>query len=322
MKKSNSILAVSLVLAIIVLVSTVLVFKNYGYRSQNLTESQNDEDIISFNGSDYIPNKDITTFLVIGLDTFTADDNQTYNDNKQADFLVLFVFNNDKKEYSALHINRDTMTDVNILALDGTRADVVKEQIALAHTEGNGKEISCRNTADSVSKLLLGTNVDYYASFTMDSVPIINDSVGGVTVTIGNDMTAIDSAFKEGEQVKLNGKQALEFVRARGGLTDSTNLTRMTRQRNYMTGLFAAVHNKLGTDRDYLEETFLDISDDVITNRSVNQLKKLSDKFYDYEFAGIFDIKGEAKVGEKFMEFYPDKEALEKTVIQLFYKKK
>ena len=37
---------------------------------------------------------------------------------------------------------------------------------------------------------------------------------------------------------------------------------------------------------------------------------------------GINDIDGELKKGEKFMEFYPNEEAVKKTVIDLFYKLK
>ena len=322
-KKTGTLfIAISLILAIVIIVLTVIVFKKMGYRDKYETSNGVEENVISYNGTNYVPNNDITTFLVIGLDTFSSKDNQSSDDKKQADFIVLFAFDNTNERYSAIHINRDTMTEVNLLALDGTKANIVREQIALAHTEGNGKEISCRNTADAVSNLLLGANVDYYASFTMDSVPVINDSVGGVSVTVEDDMTVIDPAFKKGATVKLIGNQALNFVRARGGLTDNTNLNRMSRQRVYMESLFTAIRESLEANQDYLEDTFMKISDNVVTNRSVNQLKNLSDKFHDYKFTGIHSIDGEAKVGERFMEFYPDRNSLEKTVIELFYKEK
>ena len=313
--------ALLIIVAVAVFLSAFYVLDKYVGKGNEESHSGEDS-VVTLNGVDYLPNNNINTFLFIGLDAFSTGKQEEYNDYKQADFLLLFVFDNDSRKFSAIHINRDTMTEVNRLAMDGSKVDTVKEQIALAHTEGNGKEVSCRNTADAVSRLLLGVDVDYYASFTMDALPKINDSVGGVTVTFEDDLTSVDPAFIKGQSVKLKGSQALSFVRARGGLTDATNITRMSRQREYMNNLFPLIREKVKSDDDYLKTTFLDISDAVVTNRSLNQFQHLSDKFTDYTFAGFVDIKGESKVGEKYMEFYPDRAELEQTVIDLFYKKK
>ena len=49
--------------------------------------------------------KNIETFLVLGLDKFEGQvQSSSYNNDQQADFLMLFVFDNDKKEYSAIVI--------------------------------------------------------------------------------------------------------------------------------------------------------------------------------------------------------------------------
>ncbi len=82
----------------------------------------------------------------------------------------------------------------------------------------------------------------------MDAVPIINDAVGGVTVTVLDDMTSADPALEKGAEVTLQGKQALTYVRTRRGLDDSTNLHRMERQRQYMGELYKGLINKLSGD--------------------------------------------------------------------------
>ena len=113
-----------------------------------------DKEFIEYNGKKYLPNENVETFLVLGLDkTSSSTSAESYNNDKQSDLIMLFVFDNKLKEYTAIQINRDTMASVNILGLAGEKVDSETMQIALAHTYGNGKEISCRNTADAVSQL-------------------------------------------------------------------------------------------------------------------------------------------------------------------------
>ncbi|MBO4468577.1 MAG: LCP family protein [Clostridia bacterium] len=322
-EKTKVIISVSsIALTVALVITMVFILKKFEKEEEpEIKETVVDTDVVSFGGSDYVLNKDISTFLAIGLDV-TNKENEDGVEQKQADFILLFVFDAKNEKITALHINRDTVTDVNMLALDGTRVKTVKEPIALAHSEGDGKEMSCRNTAEAVSDLLLGVKIDNYASFTMDTVPVINDSVGGITVTIEDDMTSVDPAFIKGATVKLVGDQALKFVRARGGLEDSSNAKRMTRQREYLLKLFAAVREKNEADDEYLINIFPTISDSIVTDCSLTRLNSLQETFSGYTFSGFIDIEGESKIGERFMEFYPDKDALEKTVIDLFYVKK
>lgn len=322
-KKTKLIItAASVVLALAVIISFPLIFnKGNGKKAKpGAKETTVDTDVISFGGKDYVLNDNITSFLVIGLDTMESSDD--YNDHQQADFLMLFVFDKTSKKFTAMHINRDTMTDVNSLAIDGSKIKTETKQIALAHTEGDGGKMSCQNTVDAVSVLLMGTKINYYAAVTMDTVAIVNDSVGGVTVKIKENMTAVDPAFKEGESVTLSGSQALNFVRARGGLQDSSNAKRMERQKEYLNELFTAVMRKHKADSTYFLSISPQLSNSVVTNCSGNKLSSFVNDFSDYSFSGFTDIEGKLTTGEKFMEFYPDKDKLGKTVIDLFYKEK
>lgn len=323
-KKAKLIAVVSTVVLAIAVIASCLLFggKNGNNKSENrkVKETAVEDGSISFGGKTYVLNEDITSFLVIGLDTMEVSNE--YDDHQQADFLMLFIFDNSSKKYTALHINRDTMAEVNTLAMDGSKVKSEKKQIALAHTEGDGGKMSCQNTADAVSSLLMGVKIDYYASFTMDAVAVVNDSVGGVPVEIEDDMTMVDPAFKKGETVILNGSQALKFVRARGELKDSSNAKRMVRQREYLTNLFRAIKQRTETEDGYFNGVFPKVSKSVVTNCSLTKLASMWENFSGFTNSGFPEIAGELKTGEKFMEFYPDKEQLEKTVIDLFYKEK
>lgn len=321
-QKNNKIFSVIIVCLIFVfLLSSVLLGISIWEKQQGKYSSDEEFDTsVEYNGVEYDKNENIETFLVMGLDKFdNTENNDSYNNNYQADFLMLFVFDNAEKKYSAVHINRDTMAEINVLGVAGQKVSTVTKQIALSHSYGNGKEVSCRNTADAVSNLLLGVQINHYISLTMDSVPVVNDLVGGVEVTVLDDFSGVDDTLIKGQKVTLMGEQALHYVRTRYGLEDSSNSTRMQRQRQYIDALQTKLLQKMGNDEQFVVDASLKLSDYIVSDRSVTQLQELARKFSAYTFEGIKTIEGENSLGEKFIEFHPDKASVENTVIELFY---
>ncbi|MBR7132406.1 MAG: LCP family protein [Clostridia bacterium] len=314
--------AIGLVL-VFLLSAALLLIEVWEKRQGRFPVSESQESFLEYNGTNYVLKDNIETFLVLGLDkfegTFTSD---SYNNDRQADFLVLFVFDNSSKKCTAVHINRDTMADMSVLGVAGEKVNEVTKQIALAHTYGNGKEVSCRNTADAVSELLLGIKVNHYISLTMDSVPILNDLVGGVEVTVLDDFTGIDSVLVKGESVTLKGEHALNYVRTRYGLEDSSNSTRMERQKQYMQALYSQMTSCIENDDEFIVNAASKLGNYIVSDRSVTQLQEIAKKFTTYEFNEISSIEGESVMGEKFIEFYPDEASLKKIVVDLFYKPK
>lgn len=311
----------AIALAIVFLLSTALLLLGIWEKQQgDFPVFDVEETHVKYNGAQYTLNENIETFLVMGLDKFegavVAD---SYNNDQQADFLMLMVLDNEARQCAAIHINRDTMADISVLGVAGQEVAKVNKQIALAHTYGNGREVSCRNTADAVSELLLGMKVNHYISFTMDSVSTINDLVGGVEVELLEDFTSVDPSMVKGEQMTLMGQQALHYVRTRYGLEDSTNNTRMQRQRQYLKALYEKIQRRMDADEDFVVDASVKMADYIVSDRSITRLQELLKKFSEYEFIGIRSMEGKNVVGEKFVEFYPEKDSVEKLVIDTFY---
>lgn len=315
----------ALFLALVLLASTALLLLNVFDRFQGKSSTQDviSYNTIEYNGAEYVFKEDVETLLIMGLDKYEGEIlNAGYKNDRQADFLVLLVFDNKEQRCSAIHINRDAMTEISVLGVAGEKIDTVTKQLALAHTYGNGKEVSCRNTAQSVTKLLLGTRVNHYVSLTMDSVSIINDAVGGVEVEVLDDFGDVDKSLVKGRKVTLMGEQALRYVRSRYGMDDSTNSNRMIRQRQYLKALYSKVLSRAESDENFVVETSLKMSDYIVSDCSVNRLQQMFDKFSSYEFIGIVPLEGEYKVGEEFMEFYPFEDSVKKTVVDILCEKK
>jgi len=309
---------ISLILVFLI-ASALLILKEWEKTRGRFPEHELDDQVILHNGIEYELKKNMESFLVIGLDKFDGDIvSDSYNNNEQADFLMLFVFDNDARQCTAIHINRDTMAEISVLGVAGDKVGTVTKQIALSHTYGND-DVSCRNTADSVSSVLMGARVNHYISVTMDAVPVVNDLVGGAEVVVLDDFSSVDPQMAKDEIVRLTGEQALTYVRTRQGLEDSSNTNRMKRQQQFIQAVYDQFKVCAEADDEFIVNASLKLSDYMVSDRSVTQLQTLAEKFNDYEFLGIQSIKGESVKGEQYMEFYPDQLALKELVINTFY---
>ncbi len=325
-QKKSILRIVAIVLAFVFVISLIFVAIDFWEKQQGVYSGENwiDADgTIEHEGREYVQREELNTYLIMGLDKAAdASEADSYNNDRQADFMLLVVLNEADKTCSALHINRDTMTEINILGVAGDKVGTVTKQVALAHTYGNGKEVSCRNAANAVSKLLGGVSIDHYVSVTMDAVPVFTDLVNGVEVTVLDDFTGIDETLVKGETVTLRGEHALNYVRTRYGLADSSNEARMERQRQFLDALYQKTRLCKERDDGFVANAALEIAEYMVSDCSVNQLESLMNKVTSYEFQGIKTLEGESVAGEVYMEFYPDEALLKQTVIDLFYEAK
>lgn len=277
------------------------------------------EELVYYNGDWYEPKSKIETVLVIGLDKFQDTAHGSYNNNQQSDFLLLLVMDHQNEKCTAIHLNRDAMTEINVIGATGESASTFKGQLALAHTYGSGGKDSCKNVVKAVSNLLYGIEIDHFISMTMDGVGLLNDIAGGVTLEIMDDFSQIDPDLKPGETMTLTGEQALTYVRARGFLEDSSNLHRMERQRQYLQALQKKLIEQADMDAGFILKTLTVISDYMVSDCTINQLSDLSNNIKEYDVREFQSLPGEAVKGEQYMEFYVDEIALQEMVMDVFY---
>ena len=287
--------------------------------SSEASASAEDREITYVNGQAYAFKEDLETGLLMGVDKFEGDTPEGYLNNQQADFLLLLVMDESTQTCTPIQLNRDTMTEIQILGVTGEPAGTFTGQLALAHTYGSGQEDSCENQVLAVSNLLYGMEIDHYVSLTMDGVAILNDLVGGVTVEVLDDFSGIDDTLVQGETVTLYGQHALTYVRARGSLEDSTNLHRMERQRQYLAGLQEQVKKAAQSDSNFSLDALLQVNEYMVSDCTVNQLSDLINSMVTYEIEDIRTTQGEAQVGEEYMEFTVDEDALQQLVLEVFY---
>ena len=179
--------------------------------------------------------RELTNLLLIGVDW--AEMNSPAASGRyagQADFLLLLTFDKKNRTISTLQIDRDTMTDIRVYGPFGEYTGIRETQICLSHAYGATAVENCENTVWAASRLLGNIPVDGYLALDMSAITALNDALGGVTVTLEEDFSALDPQMVRGATITLQGKQAETFVRGRTGVGDGTNAARMKRQKVFM----------------------------------------------------------------------------------------
>lgn len=270
---------------------------------------------LTYKGTEYPIKTNIQTVLLIGTDSYEQYEEQTeglknfYNAH-QADVLMLLVLDKDANIAQIIQLNRDTMTDVPWLDVLGMYGGTEFKQLCLAFNYGDGGGQSCRNTIDAVSRLLFDAPIDSYIQIPITAIPVLNDLVGGVPVTITDDMTVVDPAFVQGTTIRLTGSQAEKFVRARMALADDTNLARMRRQRDYMDSFQKCAKEALNTDSGFVLKLLEKMGDYLQSNLTGQQLSDLIVQLDQSQILPIRVPEGELIEGSQYYEFYVDEASL------------
>ena len=281
-------------------------------------------DIVTINGVKCKPNWDVKTYLFIGEDDKGVKSRRSEGESAgQSDVLELLVIDTKKNTYHKLPINRDTITDVKSLNIDGSYLATTKTQIALAHANGDGMELSCENTVDAVSNMLYGIHIDGYISLNMDAIKILNHLAGGVPVTIEDDFSKSDSSLIKGQTVTLTDEQAMHYVHDRMNVGDGTNECRMRRQKAYVDALYPIYKEKLQADSGFINDFYNDLSDYMVTDMSVGEMGNVANMIVNSKDEGELSIKGTNAIAEDdgYNEFTMDETSRGDVAMELFFNK-
>lgn len=272
---------------------------------------------ITYDGVDYVQRGGLQTWLLMGIDVSgEAIGTESYIGGGQADVQMLLVVDHIRKTWQILQLNRDSMVEVPVLGVTGKVIGTKFEQLALAHSYGDGKKKSCENTANTVSDLFHGQKIDGYMALNMDAVAILNDMVGGVPVEITSDFSAVDPSLQEGTVVNLQGEQALTFVRARRDVDDQSNLSRMARQRQYLAALEKQMEKQ---DADFAVHAYDAVFDYMVTDMGSKTVAELGQYRKNYTELDLLTIDGETRVEDGHIAYYLDDDSLQQTMLTLFY---
>ena len=321
MKKKHIIVFIISIVVILAISAVAFAMKKNSKEEKDTSSElqQESENYISYNGQKYQHNDHIRTYLYMGIDkdgpVTEAEDSVS---GGQSDAMFLIVVDSEKKTISVLSINRNTMTDVDVYDKDGNFVETRELQICLQHGFGDGMRTSCQRSVDAVSNLLYGEPVSGYIAMNMDAMPMMNDSVGGVTVEVLDDLTSLSRnvSLHKGETVTLNGDEAYVYLRSRDINEFDSATERLNRQMQYIQAFVKQAKSK---DAATLVSAYNAITDYIVTNVDVpNLVNKLTT--YEFDDSRMYTIPGETQMGEQYEEYHVDEDALYQVMLDIFYK--
>ena len=284
-----------------------------------------DEGWIQYKGDTYAYNKDILSFVVMGVDDLnrlkTAKDFASAGDT---DGMFLSVMNPHTKLVYHIAVPGITMVDMDIFNAEAEYVETRQEHIGLAHVFGDGRQASCENQVSYVSKLFHWLPIHGYLAFNIGVTPKVNETVGGVPVPV--------TYYKDGEIgyqdaiVELNGDDALRYVTKmynEDGTYADVYRYRMVRQKEYLRGYSKKLGHEIKKNPAKAVEVFMDIAPYSVSDITSEEVLYLATQAKSYKNADhIWDLEGTYETTEDGYEmFYVDEEKLRELMLEMFYEK-
>ncbi len=291
---------------------------------QEEEETEWKEGWVRYQGNIYEYKSDILTFLVMGIDkNKDVEKTEEGTDGGQADALFLVVVDPSDRTLKIVGINRNTMTDIAIYDENGDITATVKAQIAVQHGFGDGMEESCEYQKKAVENLFYGLPIHGYAAVNMKAISTINDAVGGVEVTVLEDLTRKDKSLVKDAKVHLTGKTAFWYVQYRDTTVFGSADLRLARQKQYLNGFVAAAKKAAKENISVILDLYQAVMPQMVTDVSLDEVAYLAPLLVDYRFSdnSFYTMTGETVAGEQFEEFYVDETALYELILEVFYEK-
>ena len=154
----------------------------------------------------------------------------------------------------------------------------------------------------------------------MGGITALNDALGGVTVTLEDDFSALDPEMRKGATITLRGRQAEYFVRGRMNVGDGTNASRMRRQQAFIRGAEEMIRQGMKEDMNYIGKLYDALDGHVQTDIERGWLINRAYACRDYQIPDVKTLAGSRAIGEDgFVEFHADADALSDMLATEFF---
>ncbi len=268
----------------------------------------------------YEYNENVVGALFLGVDKADIKDDAGYGENGQADSLFVAAIDTASGKVRVIPLSRETMAEVDIYGVSGGYAGIETTQLCLAYAYGKTGAESCENVLRSVRRLLYGVDINVYAAIDLDGLAALTDAVGGVTVTVPEDMKGIEHTLRKGQTVTLRGELANFFTRHRDEDVDANN-RRVMRQRIFLSAFAEKMMSRIRADITRVPAYYNVATPYIVTNVGLSEITYIATTLAGKPNTAIeyLSVAGETVMGEEYVEFHADKTSLYEAVLTAFY---
>ena len=306
----------------ILVIGVILVFvlrdKDESYSSD--FQESNREDTIVYGGKEYRYNEHLSNYVFMGVDTREPiTEYETREEAGRADAIFLLSYDRVKKTVKCISIPRDTMTNVRMIAPDGTDLGTSVEHINMQYAFGDGKDESCRLVKEAVSALLYDIPIQGYCSLNMDGIAAAVEVLGSVEMVLAdNSLEDVNAEYVKGAKITVTKENAEQIIRHRDTDVSQSAIARTNRQKELMKAVSDCAREKSTQDADFIVDIYESLKPYMVSNIGNDLLADLLEAKFDSE-NGVIDIPGEGVEGELYDEYHIDETSLYELVLQMFY---
>ena len=316
--KQNLFLTGVAILVIGVILFFVLRDKDESYSSD--FQESNRKDTVVYGGKEYRYNEHLSNYVFMGVDTREPiTEYETREEAGRADAIFLLSYDRVRKTVKCISIPRDTMTNVRMIALDGTDLGTSVEHINMQYAFGDGKDESCRLVKEAVSSLLYDIPIQGYCSLNMDGIAVAVEVLGSVEMVLAdNSLEAVNPEYVKGAKITVTKENAEQIIRHRDTDVSQSAIARTNRQKELMKAVSDCAREKSTQDSNFIVDMYESLKPYMVSNIGNDVLADLLEGKFDSE-TGVIDIPGEGVEGELYDEYHIDEASLYELVLQMFY---
>lgn len=276
---------------------------------------------ITYNGVTYAYKDEMTSVLCMGVDKRTGLglDDDVVGTGGQADALYLVAVNTSTGDTDIIAVSRDIYSDIGVYSADGSYVGTERAQLCLAYAYGDGKESSCINTKDAVSRLFYNLPIKSYFAMDMFAICDLNDAVGGVLVDLFDGY--IGSLGAPGDKVRLHGMDALNYLQSRDVYQLESSEERMNRQIHYLER-FSYTAIKM-TEKDFTTPVtlFNIVKDNSVTDLNASKVSALAYSIVTSNSEIQFrKVPGEVIHNGEYAEYVVDEQGMLELILDVYYR--
>ncbi|MFI9320482.1 LCP family protein [Kitasatospora aureofaciens] len=226
--------------------------------------------------------------LLLGSDTRDDGNNSLGGGDEgvgNSDTAILVHVYADHKHAVGVSVPRDTLVTIPSCKLaDGTWSKPRNDQMFnSAFSLGELPKGNPACTQNTVEKLT-GLRVDHTIVVDFKGAAAMTDAIGGVQACVPNDVNEYGIQLKKGLQ-NLSGKSAVDYLRARHGIGDNSDIGRMKRQQAFLSSMIKKVQ-----DQGFSLPTLLPLADAATKSLTVDEGLGTAMKLVDFA-RSLEDIK-------------------------------